>query len=158
MPMQPTLFSFSGAATEIGVDRRTLASALSGISPDGKIGKHPAWRLRTILKAIERGQPGSGRLWNADVDEMERLIKALLAGLEQLEAESDIATTRKMFEVIGANFGELDALGTRMNETFPDAEREFCEQYRSMTMSRLLQEFLHLVQWKFRPEDLEESE
>jgi hypothetical protein len=70
MPMTPQLFSISGAAVELGMDRRTIAAALTDISPDGKIGKHPAWRLRTILTALGMGK-GSRKISNADLDEID---------------------------------------------------------------------------------------
>jgi hypothetical protein len=156
MPMTPQLFSISGAAVELGMDRRTIAAALTDSSPDGKVGKHPAWRLRTILAALGMGK-GSGKISNADLDEMERVAETFMAGLKRVEAEPDIAKRREMMREVGPNFGRLDALWTRVNATMPPNEQAFCEHYQEMVMGRLLGEVLALCNWKIRPENLKEG-
>jgi hypothetical protein len=60
MAMRQQLWSISGLAVELEVDRRTLAVALKGVPPDGKLGKHDAWRLLTALTALGWGRDASG--------------------------------------------------------------------------------------------------
>lgn len=52
MAMRPALFTISGLATELGIDRRTVAQRLAGVAPDGKSGRHDAWRLQTVLPML----------------------------------------------------------------------------------------------------------
>jgi hypothetical protein len=58
MAMIPRLWSISALAVELEVDRRTMAAALKGVAPDGKEGRHDAWRLTTALTALGWG-PGA---------------------------------------------------------------------------------------------------
>jgi hypothetical protein len=51
--MTPQLFSISGLAVELGVDRRTIAAKLRNVRPDGDLpGGSPGWRLTTALRAL----------------------------------------------------------------------------------------------------------
>jgi phage terminase Nu1 subunit (DNA packaging protein) len=52
MAMIPRLWTISGLAVELAADRRTIAAALRGVTPDGKEGQHDAWRLITALTAL----------------------------------------------------------------------------------------------------------
>src|SRR3954469_5531086 len=53
MAMVKSLFSISTLAVELGKDRRTMASALSGVPPDGTTKQgHRAWHLITALQAL----------------------------------------------------------------------------------------------------------
>jgi hypothetical protein len=54
MGMTRRLWSLNGLETETGRDRRTLGKMLSTVPPDGRLGKHPAWYLTTVLSAIDR--------------------------------------------------------------------------------------------------------
>ena len=54
MAMTKTLFSISALAVELGRDRRTIATALSGVPGDGTKQGHPAWFITTALQALER--------------------------------------------------------------------------------------------------------
>jgi hypothetical protein len=60
MAMTKTLFSISALATELGRDRRTIATALSGVPGDGTLQGNPAWILSSALSALER-HDGRGR-------------------------------------------------------------------------------------------------
>lgn len=46
------LWSINALADELGKDRRTLSKFLTSIPPDGKLNGNPAWRLQTVLNAI----------------------------------------------------------------------------------------------------------
>ena len=52
MAMTPTLWSISGLAIELALDRRTIAAKLRDVPPDGQLRGHPAWRLQTALLAL----------------------------------------------------------------------------------------------------------
>ena len=55
MPMQPGLWSVNGLATELEIDRRTVARRLRDVPPAGKRGGHPVWRMADALPALTRG-------------------------------------------------------------------------------------------------------
>ncbi len=49
MGMTPRLWSLNALAVELDRNPRTVAKALRYRRPDGKLGRHDAWRLRTAL-------------------------------------------------------------------------------------------------------------
>ncbi len=52
MAMTRQLHAISALATELGRDRRTIASALSSVPPDGMKGPHRAWYMQTAIDAL----------------------------------------------------------------------------------------------------------
>jgi hypothetical protein len=53
MAMMPQLYSISGLAVELNVDRRTVAARLRNVTPDGLLPRgSPGWRLATALRAM----------------------------------------------------------------------------------------------------------
>ena len=54
MAMKAKLWSLNGLATELGRDVRTLGKALSGVEPDGMVGKNPGYCIETALGALRR--------------------------------------------------------------------------------------------------------
>ena len=51
--MTKTLWSINGLATELGVDRRTVAKSLADVPPDGTTaGSHKGWFLPTALRVL----------------------------------------------------------------------------------------------------------
>jgi len=83
--MTTALFTMNGAATETGRDRKTITRALRGVSPDGKSGRWDAWRLTTILDALD----ANGTTQRLDLTaERARLAKAQA---EKAERENKIA-------------------------------------------------------------------
>jgi hypothetical protein len=52
MSMTPRLWSISALAVELCVDRRTVATKLRSVQPDGQLRGKPAWRLATALDAL----------------------------------------------------------------------------------------------------------
>src|SRR5262245_9888315 len=145
MAMTPQLFSLSGAATELGMDRRTIAAALADTPPDGELRGHPAWKLRSILAAVNNGTSAAPAS-NSDLAESERLTKVLTQGLTRIEAESCIAKRRKLFKQLAPNFGKLDGCFTRMNEGLPEHEKDLLVNYQQMAMGGLLSRLLSLCQ------------
>lgn len=53
MAMTSKLWSINGLATELGMDRRTVAARLRNVPPDGRLKGSPAWYLPTALDAIK---------------------------------------------------------------------------------------------------------
>lgn len=51
--MTKQLWSINGLATELDIDRRTIASALKTAPADGEIRGNPAWYLVTALSALK---------------------------------------------------------------------------------------------------------
>src|SRR5262249_27941263 len=61
--MTASIFSISALSVELGLDRRTITTALKDTPPDGTDARgYPGWRLRTGLAALgfSRGGNGSG--------------------------------------------------------------------------------------------------
>ena len=54
MAMTPKLWSINALATELGMDRRTVAKKLSGVRPSGTLNGSPTWHLTVALEAIQR--------------------------------------------------------------------------------------------------------
>jgi hypothetical protein len=54
MAMTAKLWSINALATELGMDRRTVAKKLSGVRPSGTLNGSPAWHLTVALEAIQR--------------------------------------------------------------------------------------------------------
>jgi hypothetical protein len=52
MAMTSRLWSINALATELDMDRRTVASRLRNVPPDGRLNGNPAWHLPTALEAI----------------------------------------------------------------------------------------------------------
>jgi phage terminase Nu1 subunit (DNA packaging protein) len=65
MAMRPKLWTISGLATELGVDRRTVAARLAEVPPDSTVQGYPAWRMRTAVAAIASAGGGGSDLSGA---------------------------------------------------------------------------------------------
>jgi hypothetical protein len=80
MAMRQQLWSINALSTELEVDRRTLATALKGIAPDGQLGsgkrKHDAWRLLTCLTALGWGRDAIGGDGESYVEARRRWMNA----------------------------------------------------------------------------------
>ena len=59
MALMSKLWSLSALSVELGINIRTLARRLRDSPPDGKLGQHDAWYLKSVLAALDRPQ-GSG--------------------------------------------------------------------------------------------------
>ena len=96
MTMQhPQLWSLNGLASEVGLDRRTLAKRLKGTAPDGQLNGNPAWHLSTVLKVLQRSErPAASsatcRVEPELIDEIERTHEALVAGLIRFLDQSEL--------------------------------------------------------------------
>jgi hypothetical protein len=146
MPMQPQLFTISAASVETGRDRRTISAALYGVKPDGKRNGHDAWRMRTILNALD-GSSGRDSA-NGDLDEAGRLVEVLTQGLARIEAARSLDKRRKIFQQIAGNFGALDELLTHMSDTLLPHEKDLLVNYQQMVLSGLLRRFLVLCKYE----------
>lgn len=91
MAMLRRLWSVSALATEMGIDRRTMAKRLENIPAAGEAQKgRPGWRLTDVIVALYGSAEGGERI-NAEV-EKGRLLKAQadLAQLEVRKREGDL--------------------------------------------------------------------
>jgi hypothetical protein len=141
----PQLFTISSASVETGKDRRTISNALYGIRPDGKVGQHDGWYLKTILSALDGGSSSRGGSAAAtDIAEAERLGDVLVQGLARIEATRGAAKRRKIFRALAPNFGALDVLLRNMNQDLPEHEKDLLNRYREMALGGLLSRMLAL--------------
>ena len=69
MAMRPALLSMNALAVEFSISLRTMAKTLRDVEPDGRRGRHPAWRISTAAAALakrrESWPQGSGGNWAA---------------------------------------------------------------------------------------------
>src|ERR1044072_7924659 len=61
------LYTLQGLATELDLDRRTIAKALSSTQPNGKTSNYDGWYLMTALTAL-RWIKGRGVVAGGDLD------------------------------------------------------------------------------------------
>ena len=146
--MRPTLFTLSGAATELGRDVRMLGMALKATPPDGQVRGRDGWFLSTIIYAIERRSRATGsRSGNSICDECERLGHELEDGLQKLRDEPDLAKRRAIVKEIGWLVGALDrsmddaAVGCRPHEA------GILKVVRDAVIGNAIGEILELAQW-----------
>lgn len=84
MAMTAKLWSVNGLATELEIDRRTLAKKLSGIEPDGELRGSPAWKMRTAVDAV------MGKSQGSEPDQMEvEKLQILRAKRRSLELSNE---------------------------------------------------------------------
>jgi hypothetical protein len=114
MAMMPQLFTLNGLSAELGRDFRLIARRLRGVPPDGKVGKRPAWFLRTAIAAMQahdEEKRGARRGNSHDLPELPRGIRtddplAALVGMVAGLALSEISDVVARL-VIGAG-GDAD--------------------------------------------------
>lgn len=75
--MTARLWSISALAVELRLDRRTVATKLRDVQPDGQIRGKPAWRLTTALDALRPRREGSAEPDLSAVPDYLRPIVAL---------------------------------------------------------------------------------
>ena len=92
MAMRQTLWSINALSVELEVDRRTLAVALKGVTPDGQLGsgkrKHDAWRLLTCLTALGWGRDATGGDGESYVEARRRWMNARAATAQHEAAKA----------------------------------------------------------------------
>jgi hypothetical protein len=130
MSMRAKLWSLSGLSVELGRNVRTVSRALQNTAPDGRIGKHPGWRLQTALRALaayerqsdqlsqrsyQSGRSGAHLLSTTAVlmhviDQIEAATSTLEAAMQRTRAEPDITKRREMISEWGPVVGQLDRL------------------------------------------------
>ena len=92
MAMRQQLWSINALSTELEVDRRTLATALKGVAPDGQLGsgkrRHDAWRLLTALTALGWGRDAIGGDGESYVEARRRWMNARAATAQHEAAKA----------------------------------------------------------------------
>jgi hypothetical protein len=82
--MTPKFWTVNGLSTELGLDRRSLATRLATTPPDSQVQGRSAWLMKTALAAL--GQPT--RTAQSDLDrERARLAKEQADGHELKNAQ-----------------------------------------------------------------------
>jgi hypothetical protein len=92
-------FSVNGAAEVLEKDRRTLVRALRHTKPDAHEGRHPRWRMTTILGALELNAPRPERHVGSG-DQLDEECKAAFAkfdgAFEKMLALPSLVKRREM--------------------------------------------------------------
>ena len=92
MAMRQQLWSINALSTELEVDRRTLATALKGVAPDGQLGsgkrRHDAWRLLTALTALGWGRDAIGGDGESYIEARRRWMNARAATAQHEAAKA----------------------------------------------------------------------
>ena len=52
MALKAQLWTLNGLSVELKRNVRTLGRALTGVQPDGWVGKNPAWFMETAIEAL----------------------------------------------------------------------------------------------------------
>ena len=84
MSMTPKKYSISALAVELQMDRRTVAKALAGVDPAGKVRKADVYRMADVIKAIYSPAGSGGVL---DVTAETARLKKFQADKTELEVE-----------------------------------------------------------------------
>jgi hypothetical protein len=111
---QARLWSLSSLATELRPTPRTVAKALSGVAPDGKIGKRSGWFMATAASALQEYEARSSGIIRG-VDNEDELLSQIAwlaaeveAGMQRLRREPDRSRRLELLKTFGAKVGALD--------------------------------------------------
>jgi hypothetical protein len=150
---RPTLFTIEALATETGRDRRTVAKALRGVTPDGQVKGREGYLLKTALKALNARSGASYRSCggNATPDEAVRVARKFEAALEKASQLPDITERRKILIEAGPLFGQLCELLEQGTDDVPfrdENERWMSEFVREQILADALATFYALGCWQ----------
>jgi hypothetical protein len=107
------LYSVNALAREFRHNERTVARAMRGVRPDGRIGRHPGWHLATASNAMRAYADDSAHLLGRTgaSDPLAGLMPAadrVDALLKGLRAEPDVSRRRDILRRDGKCVGELE--------------------------------------------------
>jgi hypothetical protein len=145
------LYTRERLAAELGRDRRFISKVLANVTPDGRCGRYPAWRLTTLLPLLD----GRERLAPPDMQklgaEAQRAADDLQDGFDRLKREPSISIRRnklmrKVGPLVGRFFDALDA--TAVGES--QAERVCNSIVRDRLKGLALAQFADLLEARFR--------
>jgi hypothetical protein len=147
MAMRSKLWSLNALASETGHNIRTIARALDGVPPDGEIGKHPAWTLKTALAALaQRDRAVSGG--DAALDEIEAAGHEVEELLEHLRAcHSHDEARRVLNGGAGGAVGRLDRALESGAASRKPAEQQLLKMVRDSVIGAVVGEILELAGW-----------
>jgi hypothetical protein len=150
--MQAKLWSLSSLAIELGRNVRTISRALTGVAPDGKIGKHDGWLMATASKALQEYEARSTERWCGNglaielFDKIERLAAEIEEGLERLRCERDHTRRLALLRGFGAKVSALD----RAMETANASQGMDCahvlKPFRDRVVGGIVREIKDLLQ------------
>ena len=154
---KPKLYSINALAREFRHNERTVARAMRGMRPDGRIGKHPGWHLATASNAMRAYADHSAHLLGrtgAD-DKLAALMPAadrVDALLKGLRAEPDIERRRQLLRQNGRCVGELERVLEAVFEAAgPEAPALF-RPWLSEQLIEIMSETLALCEMRFSPD------
>jgi hypothetical protein len=119
------------------------------VRPDGQLGKHDAWYLRTAVDALERhrrGDQADGTSPIAACDEIERINSELQSGLKAARVEPDLEKRRRLIVEFGPNVGRLlQAMETAAGVS--PHEAQLLKIVREKAIGDIINEILELGNW-----------
>lgn len=162
MAMTAALYGISALATELDRDRRTIARALRSVKPDGKTndGRHPAWRMTSALTALDRTEgrrrDAGGGVADDAVAALDFAGRNVIALLERLEAEPDIAKRREMLKAEGRLVGEYVRASDEVQARRSPDQQMIEGPFVSKLMASMVAETLKLCHITIEPDECRE--
>jgi hypothetical protein len=147
--MSDSLVTAHRAAVLLERDRGTVARALQGVAADDKDYQgRPRWRLARVVRALEVRQGTASSSGNSPAaDAIEALAAELHAGLDEIEAEDDIAKRRELAKAVGKLVGRLDAAMERGAATAKPHERAMLAIARDAAIGGAVGRLMQLCNW-----------
>ena len=156
MAMLPKLWSLSALSVELGRNIRTLGKCLRNTPPDGKLGKHDAWHMATVLAAWGKYEQASVQLNSRGNSRGSVAPDASLAQLEQLAHDIDAGMRRLRAAAPGQRLEVLADFGAKIGSLDRALERSVANQgldataalgaFRDRHVGRVVTEIRQLVQ------------
>ena len=149
---QPALWSLNGLASELGLDRRTLAKRLRGVPPDGDRNGNPAWKMQTVLDALRRAEGArdrSGRYANTvALTAIERAEGNVESFLAKLRGEPSVERRRGIVQSEGYLVGQLDRLLEKSIAGRRSAAAVVIGPFRDRVVAAAVAEITTLCGWR----------
>jgi hypothetical protein len=159
-----TLWSISSLARETGRNFRTVAKALAGVKPDGKLAGKPAFLMANCIAALEQHERRTGYVrskaaperYDAELEAKIKAIEESTAAVEELLArlrrERSVDRRRRLIQ---AGEGRcVGALRRSLAATIGDDSSAFLrELFVRDQMDFVMSEILHLCQWSISPQE-----
>jgi hypothetical protein len=150
MAMLPKLHTLNALSTETGHDRRAIAKILAGTPPDGRFGKHPAWRMQTFLR-VREGQTLVAPVGPDDkaLDNLERVAERAQQALDMLSAEESIERRRELVKGgLLRVFEQLERAFSRVEADNTPEGRTVTEPFITRVLGSSIGQILQLCEWQ----------
>jgi len=110
MAMTPKNWTVNGLATELGLDRRTVAKRLADVARSGERGGHPVWRMIDALPVLL--EPGKGAPPDMEHDRARKM--AAEADLAEMRRDVESGRLIELQVVADVVRGEYSTVRTRL--------------------------------------------